>query len=370
MNSIFNNTYKGKKVLLTGHTGFKGSWVAQWLLELGADVCGYSLNPPTEINLFDKLNISNEINHNISDIRDYDSLIKVFKEFKPDIVFHLAAQPLVRESYITPIDTFQTNVIGTANVLEAIRYCDSVKAGVIITTDKCYENKEWVYGYRENDPMGGHDPYSASKGCAELVTSSYRNSFFNVDKFGDSHNVTIASTRAGNVIGGGDWAVDRLVPDCIRALTKNETIIIRNPISTRPWQHVLEPLSGYLWLGAKMLEDGKKYSEAWNFGPNDEDVLTVEELVKNVIKYWGNGEYKIVSDKIYHEANLLKLDISKAFFKLNWKPVYKANNAIKKSIEWYKNYYQGSQDIKSLTIKQINEYINDAKELKIEWSVK
>lgn len=370
MNNLFNNIYKDKKVLVTGHTGFKGSWLTQWLINLGADVCGYSLNPPTEINLFNELKVEQEINHNISDIRDYDSLSKVLNNFKPEIVFHLAAQSLVRESYLTPIDTFQTNVIGTANVLEAIRHCDSVKVGVIITTDKCYENKEWVYGYRENDPMGGYDPYSASKGCAELVTSSYRNSFFNVDKFGISHNVSIASTRAGNVIGGGDWAVDRLVPDCIDALTKNKTIFIRNPISTRPWQHVLEPLSGYLCLAAKMFEDGKKYSESWNFGPKDEDVLTVEELVNYMINFWGDGNYKVISDNIYHEAKLLKLDISKAFFKLKWKPVYRASDAIKKSVEWYKSFYQDNQYIKSLTISQINDYINKSKELNIEWSVK
>lgn len=370
MDNIFRNIYKNKKILITGHTGFKGAWLTQWLLELGANICGYSLNPPTEINLFNNLRIENEITHIVSDIRDYQSLLRVFQDFNPEIVFHLAAQPLVRTSYLNPIETYQTNVMGTVNVLEAIRNCESVKSAIIITTDKCYENKEWVYGYRENDPMGGYDPYSASKGCAEIVISSYRNSFFNIENFGKAHNIALASARAGNVIGGGDWALDRLIPDCIRAITNNETIVLRNPVSTRPWQHVLEPLAGYLWLGCKTLEDGKKYSEAWNFGPYDEDVLTVEEVVNKIINFWKHGDYKIESDNIYHEANLLKLDISKAFFKLNWKTVYKANKAIEKTAEWYKLYYEKSKDIKVLTINHINDYVRNAKELNIEWSVR
>ncbi len=367
MNNLFKNIYSGTKVLITGHTGFKGSWMTQWLLNMGAEVCGYSLIPPTEINLFDNLNLVENINHVTGDIRDYQTLLKTFNDFKPEIVFHLAAQSLVRLSYSNPLETYQINVLGTANLLEAVRHCQSVKSVVIVTTDKCYENKEWVYGYREIDPMGGYDPYSASKGCSELVVASYRNSFFHHDKFGDTHNVSLSSVRAGNVIGGGDWALDRLIPDCVRSLSKEETIIIRNPIATRPWQHVLEPISGYLWLCAKMLEDSKKYGSAWNFGPFDDGVLTVEEVVKQSIKSWGSGKYEIRSDNIYHEANLLKLDISKAFFNLKWQPIYKADEAINKSINWYKEYYQNNQDMLDITNKDINQYIEKAKELNIKW---
>jgi len=285
---MFNNIYKNKKVLITGHTGFKGSWLALWLKELGAEVIGYALKPPTTPSHYELLTQQPTDNLNIisieGDIRNYIKLNEIFQSYKPEIVFHLAAQPLVRYSYINPVETFETNVMGTINVFEACRNCESVRAIVNITSDKCYENKEWVWGYRESDPMGGYDPYSASKGCAELVTSAYRNSFFTPSyPLTDSPpRVLLASARAGNVIGGGDWADDRLIPDIMRATAKNESVIIRNPKATRPWQHVLEPLSGYLLLGQKLLEGRKEFAGGWNFGPDDESNITVENLIENI----------------------------------------------------------------------------------------
>lgn len=356
------NIYKNKRILITGHTGFKGSWLALWLYELGAEVLGYSLEPPTNPNLFSTIKLDKKIHHVIGDIRDEEKLTKIFQDFKPEIVFHMAAQPLVRLSYKEPKLTYETNIMGTVNVYEAIKKTDSVKVVITITSDKCYENKEWIYGYRENDPMGGYDPYSSSKGCVELITSAYRNSYFN------NSGVAIASVRAGNVIGGGDWAEDRLIPDCIRSLSKNEIILIRNPEAIRPWQHVLEPLSGYLWLGVLMLKDKNKFNSGWNFGPNDSDIITVEEMVKLSIKYWGSGEYKIDSSIHPHEAKLLKLDTSKAFMKLKWKPVYDIYTAIEKTINWYKAYYNNEKDMLSYTVNQINEYIESAKRKKLLWS--
>jgi CDP-glucose 4,6-dehydratase len=352
----FYDIYKNKKVLITGHTGFKGAWLTFWLKELGAEVLGYSLESPTNPSLFNTLKLKNEIHHVIGNILDEEKLLNTFKNFKPEIVFHLAAQPLVRLSYKEPKLTYETNVIGTLNVLESIRKTESVKVSVNITTDKCYENKEWIYGYRENDPMGGYDPYSSSKGCAELLISSYRNSFFNPKDYGQSHNTSISSVRAGNVIGGGDWAEDRLIPDCIKSLIKKENIYLRNPSSIRPWQHVLEPLSGYLLLGSKMLEDKTKYCEGWNFGPDDKEILSVEDVVKNAIKVWGEGSYTINPDNQIHEANFLKLDISKARFYLNWSPVYSTFESIEKTVYWYKEYYNKSNMI-DFTKNQINEYM-------------
>ncbi|SNZ06187.1 CDP-glucose 4,6-dehydratase [Persephonella hydrogeniphila] len=368
MKYLFNKIYKNKKVLVTGHTGFKGSWLTLWLKHLGAKVIGYSLEPPTNPNLFEILNLEKEIIHIVGDIRDEKKLKKVFQEYKPEIVIHMAAQPLVRYSYINPKETYETNVIGTLNVFEAVKETESVKVVINVTSDKCYENKEWVYGYRENDPMGGYDPYSSSKGCAELLTSAYRNSFFNPKDYGKTHNVALASVRAGNVIGGGDWAEDRLIPDCIRALSKKETIYIRNPYAIRPWQHVLEPLSGYLWLGALMWQDPVKYSEGWNFGPNDEDILTVEEIVKEVIKIWGNGEYKVNSENKFHEARLLKLDISKAHSYLKWKPVYNAKTALQETINWYKTYFSDPKKICDFTHNQLLKYVDEAKNKKLIWT--
>lgn len=370
MTKLFHGVFEGKKVLVTGHTGFKGSWLSFWLTEMGANVMGYSLEPPTNPSLFETLGLKSMLSHTIGDVRDHEKLLATFNSFKPEIVFHLAAQPLVRLSYKEPRLTYETNVMGTVNLLEAVRQTDSVRIVVNITSDKCYDNKEWVYGYRENEAMGGYDPYSSSKGCAELVASAYRNSYFNPENYGRTHKVALASARAGNVIGGGDWALDRLVPDCVRSLEKNESIIIRNPIATRPWQHVMEPVSGYLWLAAKMHSDHQKYSDGWNFGPNDDDVLTVEEVVKSAIKAWSSGKYEVHADPNLHEAKFLKLDISKAKFYLKWKPVYSAEKAIVKSIEWYYEKYRGNKtSMLDFTRSQLKDYISAAKENKIAWAV-
>ena len=352
---MFEQIYKNKKVLITGATGFKGTWLSIWLNKLGAEVIGYSLNPSTFPSMFDICNMENKITNIIGDIRDYANLLSIIEKYKPDMVFHLAAQPLVRQSYKEPIDTYSTNIMGTVNVLEAIRKSNSVKAVLVITTDKCYENKEWVYGYRENDHLGGHDPYSSSKGCAELVVSSYRNSFYNEE------GIALASARAGNVIGGGDWAEDRLIPDFIRAVSEDRSIVIRNPLATRPWQHVTEPLSGYLKLGALMLHDKKKYSSAWNFGPRDTDVLSVEEILNLSIDCFGKGSIKLDEGISPHEANFLKLDISKAMSSLKWKPVYNANQAVNKTMNWYKTYYENKEkNMYEYTLKQIEQYENES----------
>lgn len=363
MDNIFNGAYKDKVVLVTGHTGFKGSWISLWLKELGAKVIGYSLDVNTTPSLFKLCELDKEIVSIIGDVRDENKILEVIKKYNPEIVIHMAAQPLVRLSYNNPKYTYETNVIGTLNLFEAIRKHNSVKAIVNVTTDKCYENKEWYYGYREIDPMGGYDPYSSSKACSEILTSSYRNSFFN-DK-----NIALASVRAGNVIGGGDWAEDRLIPDIVRNISTDKDIVIRNPKAIRPWQHVLEPLSGYLWLGALMLSDNKKYSQAWNFGPNDNDVISVEEVLLKATKIWGKGNYILDTNHQLHEANLLKLDISKSKFQLNWNPIYNSNEAIIKTIEWYKEYYdENNNNMKDFTIKQIKEYIDKARENKVMWT--
>jgi len=356
-NMVMSQTdfWRSKRVLITGHSGFKGSWLTQWLVMLGAEVCGFSLEPPTEPNLFSTLNLAKDIDHRVGDIRNSDSLATTIREFKPEIIFHLAAQPLVRLSYQEPRLTYETNVMGTLNLYEAIRTCDSVNVVVSITTDKCYENKEWVWGYRENDPMGGYDPYSSSKGCAELLSAAYRRSFFNPEQYGKTHQVSLATARAGNVIGGGDWALDRLIPDCVRSLEKNETIVIRSPNATRPWQHVLEPLSGYLLLAKKMYEDGLLYSEGWNFGPGDDSVLSVEQIVQSTVKSWGCGEYAVASDANLHEAQLLKLDASKAKARLGWKCKFSIENAIEQTIFWYRTF-SDKLPTKELTMKQINTY--------------
>lgn len=345
---MFLEEYKGKKVFITGNTGFKGSWLNYYLHILGADTLGYSLSMQTTPNLYSIINNENT-NTIIGDIRDEQKLTKAILDYKPDIVFHLAAQPLVRDSYIKPKETYETNVIGTLNLYEAVRKCDSVKAIVTITTDKCYENKEWVYGYRENDPMGGFDPYSSSKGCCELLSSSYKRSFF------EKKGKLLATARAGNVIGGGDFAKDRLIPDFVKAVSKNETVIIRSPKATRPWQHVLEPLTGYLMLGAKLLKGNKDMASAWNFGPYD--VLDVQSVLDEAIKVWGKGDYEIAEDAELHEAHSLKLDISKAKAILKWEPKYDVYTAIKKTIKWYRNFYDGNTDMKLYTEKQIKDYI-------------
>jgi CDP-glucose 4,6-dehydratase len=335
MKEPFNNAFKGKTVLVTGHTGFKGSWLSIWLRELGADVIGYALEPYTENDNFVAAKLGSKIKSNIGDIEDYDRLKRVFDKYQPEIVFHMAAQSLVRLSYKEPKLTYETNIGGTVNILECCRANDSVKVIINVTSDKCYENKEWIWGYRENDPVGGYDPYSSSKACSEIITSAYRSSFFNSKE----HSKAISTVRAGNVIGGGDWREDRLVPDCIRALKKGEPIGIRSPRSVRPWQHVLEPLSGYLLLASRMYEDGEKYSGAWNFGPYHGSIITVEELVTRLIGCWGSGQYKDLSRQSSqepHEASLLMLDISKATNLLNWAPVLNVSEAVEFTVNWYK----------------------------------
>jgi CDP-glucose 4,6-dehydratase len=362
---MFGNVYKDKKVFITGNTGFKGSWLALWLLNLEARVVGYSLDLPTDPNHHEILNLNFET---ISgDVRDLKKLRKAIESFQPDIVFHMAAQSLVRKSYQHPVETFETNVIGTANLFEACRHTNSVMAIVNITSDKCYENQEWIWGYRENDPMGGHDPYSASKGCAELVTTSYRKSFFPLEEYQKSHQILVVSARAGNVIGGGDWGDNRLVPDIMHAASQNEKVFIRNPQATRPWQHVLEPLSGYLLLGQQLLEGKKEFSEAWNFGPTDEGHRNVLAVVRELQKHWSNIDYQLATDKKNpHEAKLLKLDCSKAYAKLKWKPVWDSSNTFAMTGKWYKEYYE-SGHIRSE--EQLAEYITDTKNNQISWAV-
>lgn len=365
MNNLFGGIYKDKRVFLTGHTGFKGSWLTLWLNKLGAEVYGYSLKPVYEPSHYDLIEL--DTSETIGDIRDYDKLSKTLQKFNPDIVIHMAAQPLVRLSYREPRETFETNVMGTVNLLNACRESGSLKAVVNITTDKCYENREWVWGYRENDPMGGHDPYSASKGCAELVTSSYRNSFFNIDKYGKDHQILLSSVRAGNVIGGGDWSDDRLIPDIMKAASIGKEVIIRSPESTRPWQHVLEPLSGYLLVGQKLLEGKKEFSEAWNFGPTDEEAITVLKVVESLKKNWPEVEYRLQPDTDNpHEANLLKLDCSKAHMKLKWKGIWNSEQTFEKTAVWYREFYKNRRIISE---EQLYSYIEDAEKLKIAWTL-
>ena len=363
MQNLFGGIYKGKTVLITGHTGFKGSWLALWLNQMGANIVGYSLSAPTEPNHISLLNL--DLVSIIGDIRDLDALNKTFATHKPDIVFHLAAQPLVRLSYENPIETYETNVIGTLKVFEACR-SNGVKAIVNITSDKAYENKEWIWGYRENDPMGGYDPYSSSKGCADILANSYRNSYFNPTEYIKSHNTLLASCRAGNVIGGGDWAKDRLMTDIMLSVSQGKKVSIRNPNATRPWQHVLEPLSGYLAIGQKLLEKKAEFGEAWNFGPSDEGSITVEEVVHQVKKHWDKIDYKIDGDPHQpHEANLLKLDCSKAHIRLKWKDVWDSEMTFEKTVLWYKNFYENGN---VGTMDDLNHYVMDAKKKNLEWT--
>ncbi len=347
--------YKDKKVFLTGHTGFKGSWMLYWLKMLGAKVKGYALEPEYEVNLFDEIKGNALCDSIIADIRDKNRLEKEILDFQPDFIFHLAAQPLVRLSYETPTETFDVNAIGTANVLNAVRFMEKSCIVICITTDKVYENNESHHRYKESDRLGGYDPYSASKACAELIISSYRNSFFNIKNY-STHKKSIASARAGNVIGGGDWAKDRIIPDIVKALQEDKPIVVRNPSAIRPWQHVLEPIGGYLQLGTKMVDDEIKYSDAWNFGPNIEDDLTVEELVNIALKSWGKGKYEKPSlTNQPHEAGLLKLDISKAKEELNWQPKMTASESIHFTLEWYKSFFE-SNDASVLLTSQIQKF--------------
>lgn len=355
MSLIFNNIYKGRRVLITGHTGFKGSWLSLWLRELGATVIGYALKPPTTPSLFEVLGLGSKIISITADIRELKILRDAFEKYQPEIVFHMAAQSLVRYSYREPVETYETNVMGTVNVLEACRYTPSVRVIVVVTSDKCYENRGCVWGYRENEPMGGYDPYSSSKGCAELVTNAYLKSFFNPDNYKE-HKKSLASVRAGNIIGGGDWAEDRLIPDCIKALAENRQIILRYPDAVRPWQHVLEPLFGYLLLAQRLYQDGPTFTGAWNFGPDEKDVKPVRWLVEHITKMWGNEtSWTLDRGTQPHEAHYLKLDCSKAKSKIGWFPQLDLKSALEKTIEWYKAYYT-HEDMLDITINQIKSY--------------
>lgn len=354
---IFSEFYKGKRILVTGHTGFKGSWLSIWLHELGAEVIGVAQESFSGRDNFILSGIGEKMKADIrADIRDGERMKAIFKEYQPEIVFHLAAQPLVRLSYELPVETYETNVMGTIHVLEAIRETDSVKVGVMITTDKCYENKEQIWGYRENEAMGGYDPYSSSKGAAEIAIASWRRSFFNPNQYA-KHGKSIASVRAGNVIGGGDWALDRIIPDCIKALEAGDTINIRSPKAIRPWQHVLEPLSGYMLLAQKMWNEPAKYCEGWNFGPHLESVSTVWEVAKSVVEEYGRGNLRDLSDPdALHEARLLMLDTSKAKFSLGWESRMNIGQCISLVVDWYKKYQ--TENVYSLCVEEIRKYLN------------
>ena len=389
---MFKNIYQGKRVLVTGHTGFKGSWLCIWLKELGAEVVGYALDPPSEPNNFSACRLSEHIDHQYGDVRDHDRLISIFSHYKPEMVFHLAAQALVRSSYDDPKGTFDTNAGGTVNVLEAVRRTPGVRVVVNVTSDKCYENREWVWGYRENDPLGGHDPYSASKGCAELVFSAYLKSFFSQKKSGKSgdtipisgeigscpqissggRQIGAGSCRAGNAIGGGDWGRDRLIPDCVRALNAGRPVGIRNPHSYRPWQHVLELLSGYLWLGARLWEDPEGFSGAWNFGPGGADSGSVQEVVDRFIKTWGSGAWEGLSDpRAVREAAALRLCCDKAMARLDWGNTLTLAQTIALTADWYKQYYQnsGKMNMYDACAGQIGYYVDQARSGKLSWTM-
>lgn len=347
--------WSGKCVFLTGHTGFKGSWASLWLQAMGAKVTGFALPPDTTPNLFEVARVAQEMDSHIGDIRDYESLTAALHKAQPEIVIHMAAQALVRYSYAHPMETYAVNVMGTVHLLEAVRQCPSVRAVVVVTSDKCYENKEWYWGYREDEPMGGYDPYSNSKGCAELVVSSYRRSFFNPGKY-DAHGVALASARAGNVIGGGDWALDRLIPDFIRAISQGDAVKIRSPQAVRPWQHVLEPLSGYLTLAERLYQKGSEFCEGWNFGPADTDVRSVQWLVERITQHWGDGaSWTLEKEPQPHEAHYLKLDCSKARARLGWHPRWNLETTIDRIIDWHKAQL-ASDDMHAVCLQQISEY--------------
>lgn len=361
---MFNNAYKDKTVIVTGHTGFKGSWLSVWLTLLGARVIGYSAYLPSEPCNFKATKLDGRITHVEGDIRDIDVMGNIFSKYKPDVVFHLAAQPIVRRSYDEPKLTFETNAIGTVNILECIRATPSIKVGVIITSDKCYKNVEWVWGYRENDNLGGEDPYSASKACAEIICNSYIKSFFSGE-----NSTRISTTRAGNVIGGGDWADARIIPDCVRRWSEGKEAVIRNPDATRPWQHVLEPLSGYLWLGADMFRSKRLHGEAFNFGPDQKVNKSVAELIKTFILSWGRADWRheqTAPNK--KESTLLKLSCDKALHQLDWHSVLSFAETVSFTAEWYKAYYNGESDMFSFTVKQIEKYVDLAKKQGLSWA--
>ncbi|MDR2840586.1 MAG: CDP-glucose 4,6-dehydratase [Paludibacter sp.] len=366
--NCFNNIYKDKRVLVTGNTGFKGSWLTAWLVQMGAKVFGISKDIPTNPSLFEVLNLHTKITYYQQDIRDFEKTLKVIEDVKPEFIFHLAAQPIVSYSYENPVETISTNVIGTTNVLEALRILNFPCSAVIITSDKCYDNVEWVWGYKETDALGGKDIYSGSKGAAELVCKSYFHSFFKKS----TSKIRIATARAGNVIGGGDWALDRIVPDCMRAWSEGKTVEIRSPKATRPWQHVLEPLSGYLQLGAELSENQNLNGESFNFGPKSENSHTVQNLLQDLSKTWQienpENACKIIDNITFHEAGLLKLNCDKALFYLSWTSTLNYETLIKFTGEWYYRFYQKNSDIFDFTINQISEYQQKAKELKLKWT--
>jgi CDP-glucose 4,6-dehydratase len=355
LNMVSKDFWNGKRVFITGHTGFKGGWLSLWLTLLGAKVTGYSLSPTTERNFFNVLKINNLIHEShFANIGDFLNLKKSMQKAAPDILIHMAAQSLVINSYANPLETYATNVMGTVHVLEAAREVPSLRSTVVVTTDKCYENKEWIWGYRENEPMGGCDPYSSSKGCAELVTSAYRKSFF-------SHQTNqnyIATARAGNVIGGGDYSLNRLIPDAIKSFDKNSPIFIRNPLATRPWQHVLEPLSGYLILAQALFDDGYNYASSWNFGPHDEGNRTVKDVIELLISKWGNdAQWVNDNSEKPHEAQLLRLDCTKANTQLEWYPKWNLDETIQKIVEWHKAF-RNNEDMYIVSLSQINQYMD------------
>jgi CDP-glucose 4,6-dehydratase len=351
--------WKSKRVFLTGHTGFKGSWLALWLQHLGAEVTGYALDPPTEPSLFQKADVAACMHSVIGNVRDAAILTSVMQSAQPELVFHLAAQPLVRQSYVDPVGTYETNVLGTIHLLEAVRKTPSVRAVVVVTTDKCYENKEWIWPYRETDPLGGYDPYSSSKACAEIVTGSWRDSFFNPEQYAE-HKVALASARAGNVIGGGDWASDRLIADIVRAFSSGKPLEIRNPAATRPWQHVLEPLRGYLTLAEKLHTGGARYASAWNFGPHATDAQPVEWIVRYLSSKWGSAvKWELDHQHHVHEAQMLKLDWSKAHAALGWQPVLALPQALDYTLDWYQRESAGAR-ARELCLEQIVSYSEKA----------
>lgn len=363
---MFGDTLRGRRVLVTGHTGFKGAWLSHWLLNLGAEVTGVALAPNTDPALFSLLGLSGRLDHRVLDIRNASALAAVVAEVQPEVVLHLAAQPLVRLSYAEPRETWEVNVLGTVNVLEAVRTCPSVRACVVVTSDKCYENREQVWGYREADAMGGHDPYSASKGATELVAASYRRSYFHQEG-----TAVLASARAGNVIGGGDWAKDRIVTDFVAAIQAGRPLSLRNPGATRPWQHVLEPLSGYLHLASRLLQaDGRTFADGWNFGPADASVTTVEDLARRLVATWGRGQVVIAADPAQpHEAGLLKLDCSKAAHRLGWRGVWDVAATVEHTVAWYRAQAEGSADLLGLTNAQLTRYAADARQLGLSWAL-
>jgi CDP-glucose 4,6-dehydratase len=355
MEDLVKSVWHGRKVFLTGHTGFKGGWLALWLAQLGADVRGYALGPATEPNLFTVARVGSVIEDSRGDLRDQYALDRAMREFQPEVVFHLAAQPLVRHSYVDPVGTYSTNVIGTANVLESIRTLTSVRAAVIVTTDKCYLNREWHWGYRETDPLGGYDPYSSSKACVEILSASYRSSYFSPDRFG-IHGVALATARAGNVIGGGDWSEERLVPDLIRGFMLGRPVLIRRPLAIRPWQHVLEPIAGYLALGERLLAGNIAFADAWNFGPGDDDVWPVGRIATEMAHRWGNGASWITDEsETFHEAGYLKLDSSKARSELHWLSQLRLKSALEWLVDWYQAWQRGA-DMHAFTLSQIVRY--------------